>query len=176
MPATVVPINDGRQQRRRKYVRTSTACPVRLVKRGATGLVFRNTIDHCFDLGTERGIAVAGDFNGDGVDTVAIFRDGHWTIDANGDGQMNDGDIEQDFGQADDRPIAGDFDGDGVDEIGVYRDGNWLISTDATGAQKITEFQLGGPGASHPSSAIGMAMALITPPSTTTFRRSTPCR
>ncbi len=126
----------------------TSALPIRLVKRGATGLVFHNTIDHCFDLGTERGIAVAGDFNGDGVDTVAIFREGRWTIDVNGDGQSNDGDIEQDFGQADDRPIAGDFDGDGVDEIGVYRDGNWLISTDATDAQKITEFQLGGPGQS----------------------------
>ena len=150
----------------------TSALPVRLVKCGATGPVFHNTIDHCFNLGTERGIAVAGDFNGDGVDTVAIFRDGRWTIDVNGDGQLNDGDIEQDFGQADDRPIAGDFDGDGVDEIGVYRDGNWLISTDATGARRSRNSISVG-RASPRSSAIGMATAVITQPSIATFERST---
>ncbi len=141
------PNNDGASDNGANAAGTATR-PVRLLKRGANGAVRSDPVDHTLNLGTERGIAVAGDFNGDGVDTVAIFRNGLWTIDVNGDGQLNDGDMEQDFGQAGDRPIAGDFDGDGVDEIGVYRDGNWLISTDAAGAQKIMEFHLGGPGQS----------------------------
>ena len=97
-------------------------------------------------FGPEPGIAVAGDFNGDGVDTIAVFRDGSWTIDVDGDGRSSAADATVDFGYAGDLPVVGDFDGDGVDEIGVYRTGKWLIQTDARApAEEAAVIELGGP-------------------------------
>ncbi len=68
---------------------------------------------------------IAGDFNGDGCDTVAIYRFGkvfirnslttgpaHWVYF---------------FGRNSDEPFAGDFDGDGVDTIGVFRTSTGLV-------------------------------------------------
>jgi hypothetical protein len=123
-----------------------TGRPVRFLKRGADGDIRSDAVEHVLNLNTDNGLAVAGDFNGDGIDTVAIFRDGHWTIDVNGDGQITDADVQKDFGQAGDQPVAGDFDGDGIDEVGIYRDGNWLIAIEKDGEATTTEFQLGGPG------------------------------
>lgn len=126
----------------------SAARPTRLLKRGAAGFVRSDTVEFVQNLGTAGGQAVAGDFNGDGIDTVALFQDGHWTIDLNGDGQITEADLEKDFGQPGDRPFAGDFNGDGSDEIGIYRDGNWSIATDGDGELRITEFTFGGPDSS----------------------------
>jgi hypothetical protein len=32
------------------------------------------------------GSPVVGDFNGDGIDEIGVFRDGHWYLDIDGDG------------------------------------------------------------------------------------------
>jgi len=119
---------------------------VRLVKQGARGALRADAVDHVLVFGLEPGIAVAGDFNGDGIDTIALFRDGQWLVDVDGDGRTSAADIETDFGQPGDRPVVGDFDGDGIDELGVYRAGRWLIRGDLTGQRgedKVIE--LGGP-------------------------------
>ena len=92
-------------------------------------------VNHVLVLGPEAGLAVAGDFNGDGIDTIAMFRDGQWLIDADGDGRVSPADIELTFGQPGDRPVAGDFDGNGIADIGIYRDGTWLIQTDLSKSQ-----------------------------------------
>jgi serine-aspartate repeat-containing protein C/D/E len=123
------------------------ARPVRLLKQGAAGNVRSDAVEFVQDFGNARGIAIAGDFNGDGIDTVALFQDGHWTIDLNGDGQITPADLETNFGQAGDRPFAGDFNGDGSDEIGVYRDGHWAIATGDDAELRVTEFTFGGPNA-----------------------------
>ncbi len=67
-------------------------------------------------------LPVTGDFDGDGTDTVGIFRI------ANGNGaffvsNLTNGGVSTGgfFGQAGDIPIAGDWDGDGKDGIGVFR-------------------------------------------------------
>jgi hypothetical protein len=72
-------------------------------------------------FGAKGDIPVVGDFNGDGVDEIAVFRAGKWIIDSNGNRQIDASDRTIDFGQEGDKPIAGDFDGDGVDEPAVYR-------------------------------------------------------
>jgi serine-aspartate repeat-containing protein C/D/E len=113
--------------------------PARLVKQGANGRLRADAVDHVLFFGPEGGIAVAGDFNGDGIDTIALFRDGQWLVDVDGDGRASTADIETDFGQPGDLPVAGDFDADGIDELGVYRDGRWLIRG---GEEKVIE--LGG--------------------------------
>ena len=77
-----------------------------------------------------------------------MFRDGHWTLDTDGDGRLTDKDASFEFGQKGDLPIVGDFDGDGVDEIGVYRDGKWIIDINHNhqiDAQDMV-FEMGGYG------------------------------
>jgi len=113
--------------------------PTRLLKRGAEGAVRSDVVDFVLVYGAEGGQAVAGDFNGDGIDTVAIFRDGQWFIDVDGDGRFTANDLIKEFGQAGDRPIVGDFNGDGSDELVVYRDGVWLIDDGDDNADAVLQ-------------------------------------
>jgi hypothetical protein len=120
----------------------------RVMKRTAQGKVRADVIDHVFHYGTAGDIPVAGDWNGDGIRQIGVFRDGHWNLDLDGDGQFTDKDASFDFGQPGDIPVVGDFDGDGVDEIGVYRDGKWIIDINHNhriDAQDMV-FELGGYG------------------------------
>jgi hypothetical protein len=62
-----------------------------------------------------------GDFNGDGIEEIAVFRGGQWIIDTNGNRQIDPADRTLELGQPGDLPIAGDFNGDGLDEPAIYR-------------------------------------------------------
>ena len=63
---------------------------------------------------------LAGDFNGDGQDELALFLEGEWLIDINGNGRWDRGDMWAKLGDLDDLPVIGDWDGDGKDDIGVF--------------------------------------------------------
>lgn len=63
---------------------------------------------------------LAGDFNGDGHDELALFKDGEWLLDMNGNGQWDKADLWAKLGQKGDLPVVGDWDGDGKDDIGIY--------------------------------------------------------
>lgn len=98
---------------------------LRLSRNGPTR---SDIIDHVFHYGTTGDIAVAGDWNGDGIANIGVFHKGLWHLDRNGDGQFtDDDDVEAEFGQEGDTPIVGDFDGDGVDEIGILRAGQLFL-------------------------------------------------
>ena len=71
-------------------------------------------------LGNVNDRAVTGDWNGDGVDTIGVFRDGTWFL-HNANESTGTPDITVSFGQAGDVPLAGDWNGDGIDTIGLYR-------------------------------------------------------
>jgi hypothetical protein len=71
-------------------------------------------------FGIRRGIPVAGDFNGDGFSEIAVFVDGQWFIDINGNGQWDEEDLWAKLGYRGDQPVVGDWDGDGKDDIGVF--------------------------------------------------------
>lgn len=70
--------------------------------------------------GIMQGTPLTGDFNGDGKDELALFVDGTWFIDINGNGQWDADDLWVQLGGEGDQPVVGDWDGDGKADIGVY--------------------------------------------------------
>jgi type II secretory pathway pseudopilin PulG len=76
--------------------------------------------DIVFLFGREGDLPLAGDWDGDGVDTVGVYRPSTSEFFL-----VNDflgGEVTTFvFGVEGDLPIAGDWDGDGVDGVGVYR-------------------------------------------------------
>jgi serine-aspartate repeat-containing protein C/D/E len=71
-----------------------------------------------FDV--EGAIPLAGDFNGDGQDELALFLEGEWLIDVNGNGRWDDRDMWAKLGDKNDLPVIGDWDADGKDDIGIF--------------------------------------------------------
>ncbi|WP_254506789.1 SdrD B-like domain-containing protein [Anatilimnocola floriformis] len=103
-------------------------------------------IDHVFQFGVPTDIPIAGDWNGDGIRSIGVFREGRWHFDMDGDGKWSKRDKIAVFGQKGDLPVVGDFNGDGIEEIGIYRAGKWII--DVNGNREIDAadlvFELGG--------------------------------
>jgi hypothetical protein len=82
-----------------------------------------------FGLGDD--IPITGDWNGDGITKIGVFRNGAWYLDFNGNGQWDPA-IDTivtagSFGLPDDIPITGDWNGDGITNIGVFRNGAWYL-------------------------------------------------
>jgi len=121
----------------------------RTMKRTSAGRLRADVIDHVFQYGSEGDVAVAGDWNGDGVTNIGLFRRGSWYLDTDGNGRWSPTDVYVErFGQPGDVPVVGDFNGDGVDDLGVWRDGTWHLDSDGDRALSARDkvFQLGGPG------------------------------
>ena len=95
-----------------------------------------DVIDHVFRLGGSRDIAVAGDFNGDGISTIGTFRNGRWKLDTTGDGKP-DSTIE--FGEPGDLPLVGDFSGDGIDELAIIRGNMVIVDSNRNGRIDATD-------------------------------------
>jgi serine-aspartate repeat-containing protein C/D/E len=120
----------------------------RLMRLSAKGQQRADLIDHVFRFGGGADIPVAGDWNGDGIRSVGVFRGGKWHFDVDGDGRWSVGDQTARFGEEGDIPFVGDFNGDGIEEIGIYRAGRWIIDTN--GNRQIDaedrQIELGGEG------------------------------
>jgi hypothetical protein len=85
-----------------------------------------------FFFGNPGDVPLAGDFNGDGCDTVSIYRPGEgrfYVINELGadEGGLGPAEFAYFFGNLGDVPLAGDFDGDGVDTFGLHRTSTGLI-------------------------------------------------
>jgi hypothetical protein len=91
-------------------------------------------------------IPVVGDFDGNGVADLAVYRDGNWNIDTNHD-YLSDK-VVTFGGVAGDVPLAADFDGDGIADLVIYRSGTWLIRSSKTG--QTSQRSLGGASADKP--------------------------
>ncbi len=76
-------------------------------------------------------LPVAGDWDGDKIDSLGIYRQGVFHLRparlADADGNPVGEEITVEFGLPGDLPVVGDWDGDGVDTIGVYRQGQFLL-------------------------------------------------
>ena len=109
---------------------------LRLLRRSNRGDLQADAVDHVFKYGEQVDTPIVGDWNGDGIDQIAVFRGGKWMLDANGDGRWTHHDEKVEFGVPGDEPIVGDFNGDSIDDIGVVRGDVWIIDTD--GDRRIT--------------------------------------
>ena len=74
--------------------------------------------------------AISGDWNGDGIHTVGIYRNrplvprrrrptARWSRH----------DVSFDFGEPGDLPVIGDWTGDGISKMGVFRNGTFHLDT-----------------------------------------------
>ncbi|HKG22345.1 MAG TPA: BACON domain-containing carbohydrate-binding protein, partial [Blastocatellia bacterium] len=89
-------------------------------------------------------IPISGDWNGDGIDSVGVYRNGTFFLrNSNTNGFA---DIVVAFGVEGDQPVVGDWNGDGIDTIGIYRNGTFLLrNSNVTGDPEIV-FSLGVSG------------------------------
>ncbi|MBR4832973.1 MAG: hypothetical protein IKU86_01395 [Thermoguttaceae bacterium] len=108
-----------------------TELNLRATKHRDSGQVRVDLIDHVFQYGNDGDVALTGDWTGDGVTKIGVYRNGDWYFDMNGDGRWNDGDVRLDrMGGSGYVPVVGDFNGDGIDTIGLFSNGDWLIDVD----------------------------------------------
>ncbi|NOY43049.1 MAG: hypothetical protein GXP26_14595 [Planctomycetes bacterium] len=122
----------------------------RTMRRTAQGHICADAVDHVFHYGAPGDYPVTGDWNGDGRETIAVFRDGTWYLDIDGDGRFTSDDVTAHFGKSGDLPVVGDWTGTGIDHLGIYRAGTWILDQD--GNQRLDQaevdlaFELGNPG------------------------------
>jgi len=77
-----------------------------------------------YSFGESGDLPIAGDFDGDGIDTIGLFRPSTGTFYLKNSHAEGPPDIEFAFGEPGDLPIAGDWGPqDGIDSVAVYRPG-----------------------------------------------------
>ncbi len=113
--------------------RRDAASKKRLLQGRAKDPVRADVVDHVFRYGKKDDLPIAGDWNGDGIATIGVFREGKWTLDVDGNGFWSNEDAEFDFGRRGDLPVTGDFDGDGIDDVAIVRQGEVIIDTNRNG-------------------------------------------
>lgn len=91
----------------------------------------RDIIDHVFRYGGKDDVAIAGDWNGDGRTEIGFYRNGSWTLDMNGNGKIDEGDVVGRGPKGSYKPVVGDWNGDGIDGVALFDDstGEWLFDT-----------------------------------------------
>lgn len=78
--------------------------------------------DTTYAFGDTGDLAFVGDFDGDGIDTIGLFRPSTGMFYLKNSHSEGPADIEFAFGAVGDIPIAGDWtDQDGIDSVAVYR-------------------------------------------------------
>lgn len=100
--------------------------------------------DMIFAFGVADDEPVVGDWNGDGTDTLGLFRNGVFLLSNDSAGGYADSYFT--FGTAGDQPIAGDWNGDGIDTVGVYRDGAFFLTNSNGSGCAAVVFSFGLPG------------------------------
>jgi transforming growth factor-beta-induced protein len=83
--------------------------------------------DYSFTFGDEGDIPLSGDWDGDGVDGIAMYRPSTGEFFWRNALSTGAADGSRFFGDIGDNPIAGDWNGDGRDEFGVQRGAMWYL-------------------------------------------------
>lgn len=88
-----------------------------------------------FQFGLEGDVPIVGDWDGNGIDDLAVFRPetGTFILDSGARGfdgpELDTGSFQ--FGLGTDRPVVGDWNGDGIDDLGVFRPDGGLFILDS---------------------------------------------
>jgi len=82
-------------------------------------------------------VPVAGDWTGNGLTKVGIYRQGMWYLDKNGNGSWDgcgtDDCLGPFGGLSLDVPVVGDWNRDNKSKIGIYRQGAWFLDLNGNG-------------------------------------------
>jgi hypothetical protein len=84
-------------------------------------------------------IPVVGDFDGNGIYDLAVYRSGTWYTDKTHTLTADPSPLSY-GGVLGDVPLAGDFDGDGISDLVIYRSGIWYIRSSKTGTTATMTF------------------------------------
>ncbi len=115
---------------------------------GFWSLVRNDATTNGFYYGTPGDLAVACDWNGDGIDTVGLYRPGDGFLYLRNSNTQGPGETEIFYGEPSDIPVCGDWDGDGIETVGVYRPRNatfYLRNSNTQGFADV-QFIFGNPG------------------------------
>jgi len=107
--------------------------------------------DFDFYFGNSGDTPFIGDFNGDGVDTIGLYRESTGFVYFTNTLATGNADLSFYFGIPGDKVLAGDWDGDGDDTVAVYR----------ASAGRIYVSLENAPGAADWSSSIGVFQWVI---------------
>ena len=135
--------------------------------------------DLTFWFGIVGDVPIAGDWDGDGDDTLSIYRPSEGRVYIINTHPSQGGsplaNLSYYFGDPGDKPFAGDFDGDGVDTVGLHRESTGIVYFTNVHKTSVAEFQFyfGSPGDRLVAGDWGVADGIDTPavfrPSNTTW-------
>lgn len=97
-----------------------------------------------FIWGNPGGVLLLCDWNGDGVDSPGVFRDGRFYI-SNTQSMDPAGIATFPYGVAGDVPLCGDWNGDRVDTIGIWRAGQFHLRNENSAGPVQGSFRFGNP-------------------------------
>jgi Papain family cysteine protease len=107
-------------------------------------LFLQNGTTQTLGYGNPGDVPLTGDWNGDGIDTPGVFRDGVFYLRNTNDSGAAD--MTFSYGNRGDIPVVGDWNGDGVDTVGVARGGTWYLRNSNTGGVADMTFTYGNKG------------------------------
>jgi hypothetical protein len=113
----------------------------------------QGTADVRFFFGNPGDEPLPGDFDGDGCDTVSVYRPAEGQVFVmnelgSGDTGLGAADAAYYFGNPGDDPFVGDFNGDGVDTVGLHRASTGFVYFRNSHTQGVADesFFYGDPG------------------------------
>ncbi|MCP4247709.1 MAG: hypothetical protein GY778_11725, partial [bacterium] len=95
-----------------------------------------------YDFGSRDDQPFAGDFDGDGIDTVGMYRPGNALVYYRNSHTPGLGENQFFYGIPGDRIVAGDWDGDGDDTVAVYRQSNGTLYVNLENNASASEYAL----------------------------------
>jgi hypothetical protein len=111
---------------------------------------FYGPADVSIGFGIDGGLPVAGDFDGDGIDTIGAYDPTTGCFFLKDTNTPGPADQTVCFGPANAVPLMGDWDGDGIDTVGIYlpASGTFALRNSNTpgNADIVFQFGVGGAG------------------------------